>query len=353
MATIILPTEPCGPGRVVSAVDLVILIDTSPSMEDEAREVSAAAGQAVQDAATSCPSNLRVAWFGLEGTWPNTQFTESARSYLLRLGVPAAELTAKPGHSEDGGPAMVDLSRHFDWRPDATRAIFYLSDEGLKEGGRPDEADIAAANEAIAAALAAQVKLYTYAGLNAWVDVVTEFARVSRETGGQSFVAPAINLGGFQKVLRDIICATTPQCAELELPSFGPCFEIERAAGDPFCPEGVETLTITAYNPYANLLFTGLTVFISLVTAGGQPPDLLPNGEPAAFIKPGNPICLGNLKPCRLDQPRDLTRFTYEVVLVSQGAPTGNYLIKLDYSFSLELTGASQFEVQIATPGQP
>lgn len=352
MATVILPTEPCGPDRPLTAVDLVVLIDTSGSMLDEAKEVSDAAAAAVQAAATSCPSDLRVGWLGIEGTWENTQFTESYRTYLHRLGVADADLTAKPGHPEEGGPAMVDLSRHFDWRPGAGRAIFYLSDEGLKLGTPQNKDDVEAANAAIDAARAAQVKIFTYAGTGILPIIASEFARVAQETGGQSFVAPASNLGGFQRVLRDIICATVIPCVEVEPPSFGPCFEIQRETVDPFYPEGIETLTITAYNPYANLLFSGVTVFVSLVTAAGQPPDLLPNGEPAAFIKPSNPICLGDLRPCRLDQPRDLTRFTYEVVMVSQGAPPGTYLVKLDYSFSLELTGASQFEVQIATPGQ-
>ncbi|MEO1559902.1 MAG: hypothetical protein AAFS12_09810, partial [Cyanobacteria bacterium J06632_19] len=48
-------------------VDLVIVIDTSPSMKDEAQALSQAAESAIKAAKSSCPSDLRVVWFGIEG----------------------------------------------------------------------------------------------------------------------------------------------------------------------------------------------------------------------------------------------------------------------------------------------
>ncbi|MDH3603972.1 MAG: hypothetical protein OEU26_30565 [Candidatus Tectomicrobia bacterium] len=53
------------------AVDLVIVIDTSASMEDEAVGLSQAAEAAIEAARASCPSDLHVEWFGCEGTWRN------------------------------------------------------------------------------------------------------------------------------------------------------------------------------------------------------------------------------------------------------------------------------------------
>lgn len=50
-------------------VDLVIIIDTSPSMKDEASDLSNAAAEAIATASSSCPCDLRVIWLGIEGTW--------------------------------------------------------------------------------------------------------------------------------------------------------------------------------------------------------------------------------------------------------------------------------------------
>lgn len=49
-------------------VDLIIAIDTSGSMQDEAVGLSQAAAGAIETAQSSCPSDLRVVWLGLEGT---------------------------------------------------------------------------------------------------------------------------------------------------------------------------------------------------------------------------------------------------------------------------------------------
>jgi hypothetical protein len=57
------------------SVDLVIVIDTSHSMRDQAVSLSRAADAAIQAASARCPSDLRVTWLGLEGTWAGTNFS--------------------------------------------------------------------------------------------------------------------------------------------------------------------------------------------------------------------------------------------------------------------------------------
>ncbi len=39
------------------------------------------------------------------------------------------------GNKEDLCRAVIDISKHFDWRDDARRAIFVLGDEGMEGGG--------------------------------------------------------------------------------------------------------------------------------------------------------------------------------------------------------------------------
>ena len=59
------------------------------------------------------------------------------------------------------------MAKFYDWRPNASRAIFFLGDEALEGGntnGKQDEADIEAASRAIDAANEAGVRVHMYMG---------------------------------------------------------------------------------------------------------------------------------------------------------------------------------------------
>jgi hypothetical protein len=73
-------------GSVMPLVDVVIAIDTSISMKDEAVALSEASETAIEIAKSSCPSDLQVAWLGVEGTWRNTHFDRTLRE-LSHTGV--------------------------------------------------------------------------------------------------------------------------------------------------------------------------------------------------------------------------------------------------------------------------
>ncbi|WP_413164309.1 vWA domain-containing protein [Capilliphycus salinus ALCB114379] len=206
-------------GNPNPAVDLVIVIDTSPSMKDEAQALSQAASVSIKAAASSCPSDLRVAWFGVEGTWNGTNFNRTIRDYLLKVcKVSESQIRARKrgelpsaGAQEDGARAIEDIANHFDWRPGAARAIFYLGDEALEGGGSEvKKEDIEAANQAIKAAKNQQVKVHTYFGTSKSKnreELQQEFARVAKGTGGQSFT-PRNSLKGFTAVLESVICGS-------------------------------------------------------------------------------------------------------------------------------------------------
>ncbi|WP_211178582.1 hypothetical protein [Brasilonema octagenarum] len=202
----------------IPPVDLVIVIDTSPSMKDEAQGLSNAAAAAIAKAKSSCPSDLRVVWLGIEGTWKGTSFDQTIRAYLTQKKVPESKLrgrkkgqVADAGAQEDAARAIEDISDYFDWRSDATRAIFYLGDEALEGGGdKTDREDIKAADLAIQKAQAAGVTVHTYFGTSKskhQESIKSEYARLATSTGGQSFTdKDAIN--GFSEVLEKVICGS-------------------------------------------------------------------------------------------------------------------------------------------------
>ena len=202
-------------------VDLVILIDTSVSMKDEAVGLSEAAEAAIKVASTKCPSDLRVVWLGLEGVWKGTSFDQTVHNYLSLAAVPTGLIpsfrgrnkgeVADGGAQEDGARNIEDITHHFDWREGVARAIFYLSDEALEGGGdeiTPEQT--AAGDKAIAAAQGGGVTVHTYFGTTKSrykADLQAEFARVAHETGGHAF-SEQDSIGGFAQVLEKVICTS-------------------------------------------------------------------------------------------------------------------------------------------------
>ncbi|MGB3402225.1 MAG: hypothetical protein WBA77_05995 [Microcoleaceae cyanobacterium] len=202
-------------------VDLVIVIDTSPSMRDEAQGLSEATKIAMRAAARACPSDLRVTWLGIEGRWNGTNFNRTARNYLVQVcKVPGNQLRGRrrgelpsAGAQEDGARAIEDLASHFDWRSGAGRAIFFLGDEALEGGGDQTElADIEAANQAIEKAKAAGVKIHTYFGTSKSKHrdgISSEYQRLATETGGQAF-GDQDSVKGYVQLLETVICSSRP-----------------------------------------------------------------------------------------------------------------------------------------------
>ncbi|MEH2295824.1 hypothetical protein [Nostoc sp.] len=203
----------------IPAVDLVIVIDTSPSMKDEAQSLSDAAASAIAKAKSSCPSELRVVWLGIEGTWKGTNFDQTIRAYLTQKSkVSESKLRGRKrgelksaGAQEDAARAIEDISEYFDWREGAARAIFYLGDEALEGGGdKTEQKDITAANLAIQKAQTAGVTVHTYFGTSKskyQAGIKTEYARIATSTGGQSFTDKDA-ISGFSAVLEKVICGS-------------------------------------------------------------------------------------------------------------------------------------------------
>jgi hypothetical protein len=207
---------------VIPQVDLVVVIDSSVSMKDEAAALSVAVDTAIEAVRTSCPSDLRVTYLGIEGVFKETLFNRTVRSYLTGVGAAESDLrgrqrgtVAEGGAQEDGARAIEDVSLHFDWRANAARTVFFLGDEALEggnENGKQDQADIEAATRAIDVASEAGVRVHTYLGTSSVKASVrqaiqAEYARVAEQTKGQAFTSQD-SISGFAELLKTVICGS-------------------------------------------------------------------------------------------------------------------------------------------------
>lgn len=336
------------------SVDLVVLINTSESMAGVAADLDAALEAALSTVDAECPVDLRVLWFGIEGTWPGTKFTQTYRTYLQEQGISDQNLVigrwarAKGDQPQkSGAAAILDNSYHFDWRPGASRAIFYLGDEALK-GGNPQTADdIKAANYAIEIARRRKVKVFMYAGaktdgVSEAEDMITkaEYERVAIETGGRLYTAPLDYLGGFPSVLAEIICISVDSGDNpAQVPEIRPCFELRWGDGprDNLETDDVETLYLIARNPYTNVILRDVTVLLSVVTdSKGNPAPLLPDGTPSVTITPSKMIHFGDLPSSDAQGQAESAAVVREVVLYSRKARGGDYLFDISYTYVVE-----------------
>jgi hypothetical protein len=336
--------HPCTGGAAsTQKVDLVVLIDTSGSMSDEASQLSSAADAAVTAAKNKCAGDLRVEYLGLGGVWAGTKFVKSLETYLTGIGVPAGNIASTQGTGdlqENGARGIEDLAKFFDWRSGAQRAIFYLSDEGLEGGNPQDSADVIEADKAIAAANSANVKVFTYAGTGILPSTQSEYARVSSGTGGQAFVNPVASLGGFQTVLENIICASSGStgCGPTKLPELRPCFSIKwgDSARDQIESEDFEILCIEARNPYSNVILKDVTLIVGIVVhKNGTPVERLPDGTPSVLLKPDAQVCFGDLPACD-PTGKDDGGVCRELVLKTSNAIADDYRLLIAVCFGVE-----------------
>lgn len=331
----------CGGGSGSGAflADVIVLIDTSGSMGTSAAAVSAAAAAAITAAKAGCNVDLRIKYFGVEGTWASTLFTTNYLTYLSGLGVSAAGLpTNNPVgqfSTEEGANAVEALARHYDWRADACRAIFYVSDEEL-DGSNPrgDTANEAlAVSNAIVAANAANVTVFahhlTYQNLGA--TVIQNYKDLCNLTGGTAYFSAAPVQAEYTKMLADAICGSCgkPSCETAKVPDYEPCISI--SWGDSKCDcfetDDVETICITVCNCYDNLIFSDFNIAAVYVTqADGSTVPLLPDGSPSVQIVPMGPICFGDIPSCTDDKPGCVSR---QFTVRTRGAKAGKYQLRL------------------------
>jgi hypothetical protein len=284
------------------ALDLVIVIDTSTSMSDEAAALSSKIDTTIANASKKCPSKLRVTFLGIQGTCAGTKFDQSASDYLIAHGAQAGDLQARQpfkepdgkdhsGNKEDLCRAVIDICKHFDWRDNAMRSVFVLGDEGMEGGGgvRTDAA-VSKNDEAIATAKNNKARVYTYQGTPyqnsedmyptlADMDAITkEYERLANETFGRPYIYTA-GFPDFELVLEQILChSLTP------LPNDKP--DKHDSSCDSVCDQ------LPAIISSVNTLAEVMKKAIEACCGGGSAPDGKPGDKQGCGCG-----CGGNKKP--------------------------------------------------------
>lgn len=227
----------CGGGSSRPLVDLIILMDQSGSMGDAAAAISKAAEAGVASALDDCDSDLRAVYLGVDGVeFSGTLFTESHRVYINSIVTPnpplAVDRVPLSFVTEQGANAIEDLSNYFDWRPNACRAIFYISDEELdgccsqsgptaQVGIPPDITELTnetnETNMAIAAATANEVAVFTHyinKG-NLAPEVLALYQMLSEQTSGiyTTSSEAEVNSEFYVELFPEILCNSCNACS--------------------------------------------------------------------------------------------------------------------------------------------
>jgi hypothetical protein len=349
--------EDCSCGRPTSGsgsklVDLVILIDSSGSMGSAGKAVAAAAADALAGAEKECPSDLRIAWFTVDGSktganppgnlgditaqLAGTNFTQTHQQYLNAIGStgPFAQDAPQPTGDatypgEEGADAIADLCNFYDWRPTACKAIFYVSDTSL-DGLGHDAVDVAASTNAATVASAHGIVLFAHKidpGGPSGPAVNSSYTNMCTATGGSAYIGP-VDTDQYKILIKDAICkACGAECKEVELPKIEPCVSIAWGDSDCDCFEtdDVETAIVSVCNCYSNISFANVHISYFYITmADGTPVPTLPDGTPSVQIIPIGPICFGDIGACKEGETNCVSR---EVVIRTRGAKAGKYKI--------------------------
>jgi hypothetical protein len=328
-----------GDDSTLFLADLIVLIDTSGSMSGAAAQVSAAAEAAVKAAKANCNVDLRIAYMGVEGTWPGTAFTTDYLVYLKTLLNPdpvfSTDTPATQYGQEEGANAIEDLSKYYDWRPDACRAIFYISDEELDSisplGDVANEA--LAVSQAVAAANANKVTVFAHhlTYQNRGPAVIQNYKDLCNLTGGKVYFSAAASEAEYKTILAEAICGSCglPRCEAVTVPKLEPCISINWGDSkcDCFETDDTEVICVTVCNCYSNISFGNFRIAsLSVTLPGGGAVPLLPDGTPSVQIVPTGPVCYGDIPPCRDDKAGCISR---EFVVRTRGAKGGKYEVQL------------------------
>ncbi|MEM1023017.1 MAG: hypothetical protein AAGD10_09960 [Myxococcota bacterium] len=208
------------------AVDIVVAMDTSGSMDDEAQALCVQADGVLARLASLGLENARIFKWGIVQDRNDPEFQEDGvfpclENHVKRVfgdpvvpGTDGDRLTDPSDEGdEDWADAVAvvanlgseDRSSGFQWRPEVTRIMVPISDEGPSKGDPPDEPDdLTAIENAITQANTHEVIVSPLIANNAR-PLTAEFGRrLGEETGGRAArtVDPQLDLG---RLLNDIV----------------------------------------------------------------------------------------------------------------------------------------------------
>lgn len=333
----------CDPGDPSEkGADLIILVDSSGSMHGTWASLAAAAADAIKSAKAKCGVDPRVEWLfvddsdsGVSTTAPPPTpppFLKSHEKYLSDIGVPGP-FTADGDNGwdkEQGGKAIVDLARHFDWTEGACRAIFYVSDEKLDSYLNTINDSRIAADAAITAANIANVTIFAHyvKTTNPIIPAVSQhYQDLANDTGGRAQIGGTPSSDLYIELLQDAICNACGEerCTNVEIPEIHPCISVKW--GDSKCDSmessDLQSVCITICNCYENVTFSNLMVqYVYVVDEVGHAVPRLPDGTLSVQAIPVGPICFGDIGPCTDEKKSCVSR---EFVINTCGAEPGKY----------------------------
>lgn len=193
-----------------SLIDLVFLIDTSLSMNDDAVAVC----QLLPDVVSFLSAGgvqVRTEILGIAST-PGGDFsclTANARDLLGGgIGVGCGDFITEI--TEDWGRGTTAVSELYPWTPGSVRAVVVITDEAPYCGGSTAGGeDSLALAEAINAAQAQGVVVSTITGQGSTADVIDLAAQLAAGTGGSAFsIMNTVNEIG--QAIQDLVLASCP-----------------------------------------------------------------------------------------------------------------------------------------------
>jgi len=333
-------------------VDLVLLIDSSTTMESKARIVNSAATAGLQSAKKKCRANIRTVWLwvdkeesgsssshGLGGAAGN--FTHSHQVYLENLGITGPfyhdqiDSIESPWQPyEKGAAAISDISEYFDWRPNACRSILYISDTKLAGYDSTEIDNDIAVNQAITVANSNNVTIFAHRADNptfippmSITQVDDDYLNLCSSTGGHAETGGISSINLYTSLIEKAVCNCKKKCVDIKKPDVKPCISISwgKTKCDGLESSDCQTFCIKICNCYSNVTFCDLTISQIIVTKpNGHQVPVLPNGDPVINPIPLGPICFGNIEPCTRGKATCVSR---QFMIKTNGAKPGNYQI--------------------------
>ncbi len=322
---------PCtGTGGNKGDVDLVLLIDSSSSMDGPAADIEAAAEAALANAITSCGANVRATWLFNHGGSAKGKFATNHNTYIKAIPVTEPLYSDTESHPEGAGISIADVARFFDWREDSCRSVLYITDTGmLGNAVQPTHKQLA-----IDQAVSNDVTVFIHnSGANSADKpaIYAEFEELATTTGGTASLGTAAAIPLYETMLEQAVCncGGGGGCEELEMLGATPCVSVRWGDSpcDAFETDDLEKLYITVSNCYGNISFSNLTIgSVTITDAADVPVAALPDGTPSVDILPTGPIAFGEVPSCVDGVPGAVTR---EFSIHTRGAIEGDYKIKL------------------------
>ncbi|MCG8330484.1 MAG: hypothetical protein MI974_22495 [Chitinophagales bacterium] len=323
-------------------------------MKDKVSIINNSINNGLLAAARKCNADIRHIGLWVDGKEPGSTtsqhlggntgvFEASHQMYLETLGIESPfyhdeidNINSFWQPYEKGAAAISDISKYFDWRPDACRSILYFSDTKLAGYGSINTDNDTAVNIAIEIANANGVSLFahrldptTYIGPMNIEEVDEDYKKLCLSTGGYAELGGTASVRLYTRLIEKAICECKHKCILVEKPEIKPCISI--SWGDTKC-DGLESddcqvFCIKVCNCYSNIAFKDFVIAqIQITDDEGNLVPILPNGHYSVEPVPLGPICFGDILPCVKGQSNCVYR---QFMIKTSGAKLGSYQIHL------------------------